>query len=115
MSPAFTPGPWFWAMDSRNQPTALMRSGTGDYVITPQADVGDYGLSVDPWNDVSEADAALIATAPDLLAAAVQALWHIGTDDDRLAMAAADKWETSAVEAADRLRAAITKATGADQ
>ncbi len=28
--------------------------------------MGDYGLSVDPWNDVSEADARLIAAAPAL-------------------------------------------------
>lgn len=64
-----TPGPWFWALDNSDRCTSLMRSGSGDYVICPQADVSDYGLSVSPWNDLSEEDAHLIAAAPELLAA----------------------------------------------
>lgn len=59
---AATPGPWFWALDHNKQPTSLMRSGVGDYVVCPQADIGDYGLSVNPWNDVSDADAKYIET-----------------------------------------------------
>ena len=56
-----TPGPWFWAMTKSDEHTSLMRSGSGDYVICPQAEIGDYGLSVTPWNDVSPSDAAHIA------------------------------------------------------
>ena len=104
--PAHTPGPWFWALDEHNQPTNLMRSGTGDYVVSPQADVGTYGLSVDRWNDVSEADACLIAAAPDLLEAALEVIrcdeclaGNISMDDYDKAMKA--------------LRATIAKALGA--
>jgi hypothetical protein len=68
-----TPGPWFWAEDSRGNRTNLMRSGSGDYVATPQADIGDYGLSVDRWTDASDADASLIAAAPELLEALKEA------------------------------------------
>lgn len=66
---AHTPGPWFWALDADNQPTSLRQSGSGDTVIHPQAEQSDYGLSSHEWNDVSEADARLIAAAPDLLEA----------------------------------------------
>lgn len=55
-------------------------------------------------------DLRLMLGAPELLAAARQALWHIGSDDDRHAMDAADKWQTSELEAAALLRAAITQA-----
>ena len=56
-----TPGPWFWAMTKSDEHTSLMRSGSGDYIICPQAEIGDYGLSVTQWNDVSPSDAAHIA------------------------------------------------------
>jgi hypothetical protein len=64
-----TAGPWFWAVDRNDQPTSLRQSGSGDCVINAQADISNYGLSVDPWMDVSEQDARLIAAAPDLLEA----------------------------------------------
>lgn len=67
-----TPGRWFWALDKDNQPTCLMRSGSGDYVLSPQVEMKDYGLSVHCWNDVSENDARLIATAPELLQALIE-------------------------------------------
>ena len=106
-----TPGPWFWALDRQNQPTSLMQSGPGNYVICPQADISDYGLSVNPWNDVSEADARLIAAAPELLDAAVEL--------DRLllviesAVRFADPTHSKAVLAALKANsAAISKAKG---
>jgi hypothetical protein len=77
-SAAFTPGPWFWTGDD-HKPVSL-RSRAGDIVADPQADIGDYGLSVDRWTDVSAADARLIAAAPDLLEAA-RAL--VATDEAR--------------------------------
>ena len=77
-----TPGPWFWALDKHGQATSLRRSGSGDCVVSPQADVGDYGLSVNPWNDVSEADACLIAAAPALLEALQAVWWFIDRHDD---------------------------------
>ena len=60
---AATPGDRFWARDASNQATSLMTSGAGEYVLSPQADVGDYGLSVNPYNDAEEADLAFIAAA----------------------------------------------------
>jgi hypothetical protein len=65
-----TPSPWFWALDKDNRPTSLMRSGTGDYILSPQSDLSDYGLSCHSWTDISDVDAALIAAAPALLEAA---------------------------------------------
>lgn len=75
MKATFTPGPWVWAMDHSNRHTTLRRSGSGvgDVVADPQADISDYGLSVNPWTDVSDADAALIASAPALLEALKEA------------------------------------------
>jgi hypothetical protein len=99
----YTPRPWFWARDKDNQPTSLMRSGSGDYVICPQSDISDYGLSVHSWNDVSDADALLIEAAPDLLKA-LTAL--------RDELSGVDQWWGKLREAADAADAAIAKATG---
>lgn len=60
---------WFWAVDKSDQPTALRVGGSGDIVISAQADIGDYGLSVNPWMDVADEHLALIAAAPALLEA----------------------------------------------
>lgn len=63
----YTPGPWIWTVDRSDQCETLRQSGTGEVVISSQADINDYGLSVNPWMDVSYEDARLIAAAPDLL------------------------------------------------
>lgn len=68
-APAFTPGPWEWALDRQGQHTSLRQSGSGDSVVHPQVDISNYGMSVNEWNDVSDADARLIAAAPELLEA----------------------------------------------
>ena len=116
-----TPGPWFWALDRQDQRTSLMRSGSGDYVVCPQADVENYGLSVNPWNDVSDEDARLIAAAPDLLEAlrSAWALMENGRDGPDpygsvcgLLPAGGVECENKAEEVRDILRAAIAKATG---
>jgi len=100
MTAQHTPAPWFWALDGKDQPTSLMRSGTGDYVASPQADIGDYGLSVDRWIDVSEADALLIAAAPELLAALTEIIGAYS-----FYFKESNPW-------GDKARAAIAKATG---
>lgn len=69
MAEQYTAGPWVWTMDRSNQYTTLRQSGSGDVVADLQADISDYGLSVNPWVDVSEADAALICAAPALVEA----------------------------------------------
>ncbi len=60
---AATAGERFWALDGHNQATSLMTSGAGDYVISPQVDVGDYALSMDCWIDAREDDLAFFAAA----------------------------------------------------
>lgn len=59
-----TPGPWFWTEDTSGRSTSLRRSGSGDVVVAPDNTPGEYA-----WLDVSEADASLIAAAPELLEA----------------------------------------------
>lgn len=101
-----------------SEPSAIFRAALNSLVL-------DYGTKLTDnevigaleaqlgraWADAGEPQpSSLFAASPDLLAAAVQALWHIGTDTDRLAMAAADKWKTCTIKAADQLRAAIAKA-----
>lgn len=57
-----TPGERFWALDKCNQCANLM-TRAGDYVLSPQVDVGDYGLTNDCWIDLSKEDEAFIAAA----------------------------------------------------
>ena len=59
---AATQGERFWAIDKINQPTNLM-TRAGDYVLSPQVDMGDYGLSADCWVDMSKADEAFTVIA----------------------------------------------------
>lgn len=63
-------GPWFWQVDKHDQPIALMQSGTGDYIATPQADISDYGLRVDCYIDIADDHAAMITAIPEMFALA---------------------------------------------
>lgn len=101
----FTPSPWFWAEDSKGRRTNLMRSGSGDYVVSPQYDVADYGLSVDMWNDVSDEDAALIEAAPDLVEALQDVVNYFWNPD-------IDKPVLGERDVEDLVREALRKARG---
>lgn len=93
-----TPGPWIW----RNKSGSLHQKGTDRrFGVTVLAPTYEYDSGVD--TEVSDADAALIAAAPDLLAALKEILpWH----------------DSHPAEATDNrmvnlCRAAIAKAEGA--
>lgn len=94
-------GPWFWQVDRNDQPIALMQSGTGDYIATPQADISDYGLRVDCYIDIADDHAAMITAIPDLLNAAETAIRILDAAglSDRIGY--------------HDIKAAIAKATGA--
>lgn len=81
-----TPGPWSWV--KRDGEFAYLRyehpEGGGEYVLSPEVEVGDYGLSVDKSLDVSDANARLIAKAPDMLAELKWCLMGCG-DRERIA------------------------------
>lgn len=57
---------WEWSI-GRNGYKHLM-SGD-DYILSPESDLGDYGLSCIEWCDVSDEHARVIAAAPCLLEA----------------------------------------------
>ena len=61
-NPKHTPGPWEWARCDDGDFAFL--KGDGLYVLTPENIPGAAA-----WVDISEANAALISAAPDLLAA----------------------------------------------
>jgi hypothetical protein len=114
--PAHTPGPWVWLeRDHEAQYLYSAREPAGGWVLNPQADVGDYGLSVNKWVDVSQADARLIAAAPDLLAVARQcqgALAVLTEPNEIRSTSIVSAWALC-VAAEQAARAAIAKATGA--
>jgi hypothetical protein len=97
MTATHTPGPWFWTQDRSGYPTSLRRSGSGEVVIQPDNTPGEHA-----WVDVSEADAALIAAAPDLL----EALTALRDE-----VSGVDQWWGKLREAADAADAAIRKAS----
>jgi len=99
MTAAHTPGPW----------TAEQRTPKAAYNSEPYWRVSTAGGScmyVGCGDVEDEADARLIAAAPDLLAA-LQALCVLEADGMQAAESAIESWE--------RARAAIAKATGAEQ
>lgn len=100
-APKHTPGPWFWAIDRHDNRTNLMRSGGGNCVVSPQCEIGNYGLSVHEWTDVSDADARLIETTPDLLDVARRFVAHYGVGTNSFLD-----------EVYNAARAAIAKASG---
>lgn len=88
---------WEWQI-GRNGYKHLM---SGDaYILSPESDLGDYGLSCIEWCDVSDEHARLIAAAPELLAA-LQAVDLARTTD------AAKDWKRATL----LTDAAIAKAT----
>ena len=88
-----------------------MRSGSGDYVVCPQVDVSDYGLSYNCWNDVSDADAALIEAAPYLLAA-LKALVDPDLTYNGASIVIPTASHADAIRLAVEARSAISRATG---
>lgn len=100
---AHTPGPWDFFVGNANGKGLIRIEGHCD---SPEA--GHHIASM-PRGDVSEANAQLIAAAPDMLAA-LQAIEH-GLRDTR---SARDQRMTiiTKVEAHALALAAITKATG---
>lgn len=105
-----TPERWFWTETSDDRPQMLMRSlsgGAPDYVLTPQADLSDYGLSLNPWVEISAKDQRLIEATPLLLNAlrdAIPALEHV--------CEYADDIDGTGRKRLDAARAAIAAATG---
>lgn len=102
-----TPGPWHAGptgpvmREKYSQPFGVGESGTVNLIA------GVFG-DVRGGEEVAEANACLIAAAPDLLAACELALKRIDPNpDDRIAL---EEW---AAEACYALSAAIAKATGA--
>lgn len=66
---AHTPGPWVFAEDARPRPEVATVAWVGDFVVgipTPGFEGGNYR---DADYGTDEADARLIAAAPDLLEA----------------------------------------------
>ena len=89
MSSAHTPGPWYWADNVPEAPPTYC------------AIVDSAGFTIADPSPMSEADARLIAAAPELLAAL---RWALDQIEDDL-----DFDHQAALEAA---KAAISKATG---
>lgn len=94
-----TPGPWEWAKDRDDEFTFL--KGDGRYVLSPECVSTGY-----TWVSVSDADASLIAAAPELL----KALKACRSCIDELMGDSDPLEETSALIACQLASAAIAKA-----
>lgn len=96
-----TPGPWSWV--KRDGEFAYLRyehpEGGGEYVLSPESEQSDYGLSSRETVDVSEANAALIAAAPEMF----EALKAVLADDEFCELLTAEREQQA--------RAALAKAT----
>lgn len=110
-----TPERWYWTETSGNCPQMLMRSlngGAPDYVLIPQVDLSDYGLSLNPWVDISKKDQRLIEATP-LLLMALRTIERVGRDlKDSGWGGYQDGYAAGLKEAADIARAAIAAAEG---
>lgn len=96
---AHTPGPWV-VDDPNSHLVAVLKDGVYHYVANCAP--GNWSATVRD-NDEIDANAALIAAAPDMLAALIQARARLVS----LMLALDEK------DAFDRIRAAIAKAEGA--
>lgn len=90
--PKFTPGPWEWQDDySRlisTKPEPHMFSSTGSYLPTVmRPDFQSYGYcdDGDSYVEISDADAKLIAAAPDLYYA-LDKLFEVVTGDIQMGL-----------------------------
>jgi hypothetical protein len=111
MTTKYTPGPWEW-LGGKYELTALRHchpDGGGNYVIWPEAEVSDYGLSVTVTLDVSPADARLIAAAPELVEALRDAANRI---DDMIECDAPGLAWSEARKSAARSRALLARIEG---
>lgn len=98
-----TPGPWSWY--TRNGHKVAIDGPDGAEVARAE----EYGASA--WIEVSEYDARLIAAAPDMLAALVEATACGMVPITSAAEGGASSYSAQ-VRCADNVRAAIAKATG---
>lgn len=102
METKHTPGPWEWVKGSDG--IAFLKGG-GLYVLSPEFSADDERVHVDTWLDVSDANAALIAAAPELLDCLHELTEVVGLT--------AFKYEAQRAvlqKSFDRARAAIAKA-----
>lgn len=79
MSTQPTPGPWRWSYHPVNNERIALVSADGatDVLLCT-------GDDSNAWGETSEADAKLIAAAPDLLAMLEKCFWHFGNEIKRM-------------------------------
>ena len=94
----YTPGPW--VADRVRVGYSVMDAKCLGYVVQPSDDEGRYGTIM------TEANARLIAAAPELLEALMELV-----DEAEMGGSSRAQWDAMR----DRARAAITKATGDTQ
>jgi hypothetical protein len=99
-----TPGPW--VVDPAVRQGFTVYAPKEGFIVGTQDEEGRYGAIE------SEANARLIAAAPDLLEALQQATSALEWRWERVANCAAPVHETAIQEAYNQARAAIAKATG---
>ena len=99
MSTQHTPGPWDLEEGSYGEEIWLGGTGAGMIVVNGWVNGGCMDDPVQ-WAKL-QADARLIAAAPDLLAACVEFVRKV------------DAGEARSTKSAEQMRAAIAKATGA--
>ena len=95
----FTPGPWFWEYSQDSDGPIALSAGRTDVLLA----TGAFGRA---WAEVGDADARLIASAPDLLAACEAAgplLLLLGAKTD---------WPAEVKVTLEAMRAAVARAKG---
>ena len=98
---SFTPGPWgLLCSESRGGPRCL--------VVCPK---DNEIASVNPFRELWNEDAELIAAAPDLLEAC-EALLQINNEREPFTYAGMWEWKKRKYEAEQKARTAIAKARG---
>lgn len=106
MGGSWTPGPW--RLDPEANDEAVI--GSRGFLV---ADCCIFSARKGaPTDAENRANARLIASAPDLAEALEQALWHLGSDADRLQLAIPAGRRTSSLGCVEAIRAALSKARG---
>jgi hypothetical protein len=112
-----TPGPWR-KCGGATPPYTAVHSSRG-YIVFVMADAGtvEHGKPIDaPSMDEQQANARLIAAAPDLLDALQSLLIYLTSEEDALNYAAANDGRCNPYDVASvAARKAIAKAIGATQ